>query len=126
VLVNPYYRHHGASNISLIPSPGSRASRSLNQDNRLCHLAHHLEPATQHITGWLRTHCPNIDTLHHTYCRVAPAPSPPLHTRAPPLVLLAYKTPTSSLSSYSAQRKTLLIKSPLSNHKQLHFPLPHT
>jgi hypothetical protein len=30
VLVNPYYRHHGASNISLIPSPGSRASRSLN------------------------------------------------------------------------------------------------
>jgi hypothetical protein len=62
VLVNPYYEHHGASNISLIPSAGSRASKSPNRDNRLCHLAHHLEPATRHITGWLRTHGPNTDT----------------------------------------------------------------
>jgi hypothetical protein len=63
VLINPYYRHHGTSNICIIPSPGSRASRSLNQDNRLCHLAHHLEPATRHITGWLRTRGPNTDTI---------------------------------------------------------------
>jgi hypothetical protein len=59
--------------------------------------------------------------LHRTCCRVVPAPSPPLRTRAPPL---AYKTPTGSLSSYSAESKTLLIKSPLPNCKQLHFPLP--
>jgi hypothetical protein len=63
VLVNPYYRHHGPSNISTISSAGSRVSRSPNQDNRLCYLAHHLEPATRHITGWLRTRGPNTDTI---------------------------------------------------------------
>jgi hypothetical protein len=52
VLVNTYYRHQGASNISLIPSAGSRATSCPNQDNRLCHVAHHLEPATRHIY-WL-------------------------------------------------------------------------
>jgi hypothetical protein len=30
VLINPYYRHHDVSNISLIPSAGSRASKSPN------------------------------------------------------------------------------------------------
>jgi hypothetical protein len=55
--------------------------------------------------------------------RVAPAPSPSLHTpRAPPSVLLAYNPP-SSLSSHPKQ-STHLIKSPLPNRKQLHFPHP--
>jgi hypothetical protein len=58
--------------------------------------------------------------LHRTCCRVSPAPSPPLRTRAPPL---AYKTPTSSLSSHPKQ-STHLIKSPRPNRKQLLFPLP--
>jgi hypothetical protein len=49
VLVIPYYRHHGASNISRILSAGSRALSSPNQDNRLCLLAHHLESATRLI-----------------------------------------------------------------------------
>jgi hypothetical protein len=59
--------------------------------------------------------------LHRTCCLVSPAPSPPLHTlvyRSP------IKSPTSSLSSYSAKSKTLPIKYPLPNCKQLHFPLP--
>jgi hypothetical protein len=49
VLVNPYYMHHGASNISLTPSAGSRALCCPNQNNRLCLLTHHLESATRHI-----------------------------------------------------------------------------
>lgn len=58
-----------------------------------------------------------------TRCRVAPTPSPLLRNRTP---TLAYKNPTNSLNSHHAQSKahTHLIKSPLPNRKQLHFPLP--
>jgi hypothetical protein len=56
----------------------------------------------------------------HTCCLMSPTPSPPLRTRAP---TLAYKTSrTSSLSSHPKQNTP--DKSPLPNHKQLHFPLP--
>jgi hypothetical protein len=48
VLVNPYYRHLGASNISIIPSAGSRALCCPNQNNCLCLLAHHLESGHAH------------------------------------------------------------------------------
>jgi hypothetical protein len=61
---------------------------------------------------------------YRVYCRVLPAPSPSLRTREPPLAYKPPPLPTISLTSYSTQSKTLPIKSPLPNHKQLHFPLP--
>jgi hypothetical protein len=61
--------------------------------------------------------------LHRTCCLVAPAPSPPLRTRAPPCIPFAYKTPNNSLSSHPKQ-STHQIKSPLPNCKQLHFFTP--
>jgi hypothetical protein len=64
----------------------------------------------------------NTIPLHHTCCLVSPAPTPPLHT-------LAYRSPIKSPPPapsipMSLKAKTHLIKNPLPNSKQLHFPLP--
>ena len=58
--------------------------------------------------------------LRRTYCHVAPTPSPLLRNQTPPL---AYKT-TPPAPSVPIPSKIHLIKSPLPNRKQLHFPLP--
>jgi hypothetical protein len=57
-------------------------------------------PTTTTIAGNTRPPSPC-----RTRCRVAPTPSPPLCNRAPPL---AYKTPTSSLSSHPKQSTRLI------------------
>jgi hypothetical protein len=68
---------------------------------------------------------PSSPSPCYTCCLVSPAPSPPLRTRAPPHISLAYKSPHQlpQLPSRSKQ-STHLIKYPLPNCKQLHFPLP--
>jgi hypothetical protein len=61
--------------------------------------------------------------LRRIRCHVAPTPSPPLRTRAPPRIPLAYKT-SALAPSVPIPSKTLPIKYPLPNCKQLHFSTP--
>jgi hypothetical protein len=91
---------------------------------------HHPSPPFQRTTA---AHAPFVahppplppatpSPLHHTCCLVSPAPTPPLHT-------LAYRSPIKSPPPapsipMSLKAKTHLIKNPLPNSKQLHFPLP--
>jgi hypothetical protein len=61
--------------------------------------------------------------LHRTCCLVSPAPSSPLRTRAPPRILVAYKTShTNSLSSHPKQNTP--DKTPSAKSQEPHFPLP--
>jgi hypothetical protein len=56
-------------------------------------------------------------------CRVAPAPSPPLRTRAPPHMLLAYKIPH-QLHQFPSQAKHTPDKMPSTKSQETPFSTP--
>jgi hypothetical protein len=102
--LHAHYHHHPRPLCSTLPPP----------PRPLCST-----PTATIVAGNTRPPFP----LRRIRCHVAPTPSPPLRTRAPPHIPLAYKT-SAPAPSVPIPSKTLPIKYPLPNSKQLHFPLP--